>query len=49
MPYFDNLSNDEMFEEILEMRKLVENALGCDIRQYCFPEKIRPLSEFLNR
>jgi hypothetical protein len=48
MPYLEGLSNEEMFEEILEMRRLVEKALGCDIRQYCFPEKIVPLAKFFS-
>lgn len=46
MPYLGDLSNEEMFAEIIEMRKLVEKALGCDIRQYCFPEKITPITYF---
>lgn len=46
MPYLGDLSSKEMFAEILEMRKIVEKALGCDIRQYCFPEKITPITQF---
>jgi len=46
MPYLGDLSNEEMFQEILEMRKLIEKALGCDVRQYCFPEKIQLITHF---
>lgn len=48
MPYLSNLNNEELFEEILNMRHLIEKALGCDVRQYCFPEKITPITHFLN-
>ena len=46
MPYLGDLSNEELFEEILNMRHLIEKALGCDVRQYCFPEKIQPITHF---
>jgi len=46
MPYIGDLSCEEMFAEIIEMRKLLEKALGCDIRQYCFPDKITPITHF---
>lgn len=46
MPFLGDMSYKEMFEEILEMRRVVEKALGCDIRQYCFPEKITTISSF---
>jgi len=42
-----NLSTDEILERMLEIRALIERALGCDVRQYCFPEPIKPLTEFL--
>jgi len=46
MPYLGDLSYDEMFQEILEMRKLIEKALGKNIRQECLPEKIKPITQF---
>ena len=47
MPEMDSgLSTDELLERILEMRELVEKALGCDVRQYCFPERMTPLTWF---
>jgi len=39
MPKFGELSNEELFEEIMGMRRMIEKALECDVRQYCFPEK----------
>jgi hypothetical protein len=42
-----DLSPDELLERIMEVRALVEKALGCDVRQYCFPEPVKTLSEFL--
>lgn len=44
-----DLSTDELLERILEMRTLIERALGCEVRQYCFPEPIKPLTQFMNR
>jgi hypothetical protein len=47
MPEIDaDLSMDELFSRILELRTLVEKALGCDLRQYCFPEKVTTLAKF---
>jgi len=46
IPYLGDLSYDEMFQEILEMRTLIEKALGKNIRQECFPEKIKPITQF---
>ena len=47
MPYLEeDLSMDELLERIIEMRRLVEKALGCDVRQYCFPERVTPLTKF---
>jgi hypothetical protein len=40
----ENLSKEKLLERILQMRKIIEKALGCDIRQYCFPERL--LSSF---
>lgn len=42
-----NLSLEELLQRILETRQLIEKALGCDIRQYCFPEPIKTLSNFI--
>ena len=42
-----DLSTDELLERILEMRNLVEKALGCDVRKYCFPEPEASLTRFL--
>ena len=36
---------EELFERIKEMRRIVEKALGVDIRQYCFPDAT--LSRFI--
>lgn len=49
MPYLSDLNNEELFEEILNMRRLIEKALGCDVRQYCFPEKITPITHFFKK
>ncbi len=46
MPYLGDLNNEELLVEILNMRHLIEKALGCDVRQYCFPEKITPITKF---
>jgi len=43
----EDLSMDGLLERIIEMRKLVERALGCDVRQYCFSESVMPLTKFL--
>jgi len=34
------ISEEELFNRLLEMRRLIEKALGCDIRQYCFPQQV---------
>ena len=48
MPYVGaDLTMDNLLDRILEMRRILERALGCDIRQYCFPERIAPLKRFL--
>jgi len=45
MPGIDpSLPVEELFNRILEMRHLMEKALGCDVRQYCFPQHV--LSQF---
>ncbi|MCD6535742.1 MAG: hypothetical protein J7K49_01750 [Thaumarchaeota archaeon] len=43
----EDLLANELFERIIKIRKLVEKALGCDVRQYCFPERVMSLSDFL--
>ena len=46
MPYVEeDLSMENLLERILQMRRIIENSLGCDIRQYCFPEQV--LSTFM--
>ena len=48
MPYVGaDLTMDNLLDRILEMRRILERALECDIRQYCFPERIAPLKRFL--
>jgi len=48
MPIMDrNISLKELLRMILKTRELIEKALNCDIRQYCFPEPIKPLSSFM--
>lgn len=47
MPLIDvHLSMDKLHERILNIRSLVEGALGCDVRQYCFRD-LTPLTQFL--
>jgi hypothetical protein len=46
MPELGDLPKEELFNSILEMRRLIEKALGCDVRQYCFPENISPITRF---
>jgi len=43
----DDLSTDDLLERILEMKDLIEKALGCDIREYCFPEQVKSLTRYL--
>jgi hypothetical protein len=46
MPYIDeDISMEKLLARILQMREIVEKALGCDVRSYCFPEQI--LSTFM--
>jgi hypothetical protein len=40
----EEISAGKLLERILEMRNIIEKSLGCDIRQYCFPERL--LSSF---
>jgi len=40
-----DLPMEDLLERILQMRYIVEKSLGCDIRQYVFPEQI--LSAFM--
>ena len=48
MPKTDpNLPLEELLQRILETRQLIEKALGCDIRQHCFPEPIKTLPSFM--
>lgn len=48
MPYVGaDLTMDNLLDRILEMCRILERSLGCDIRQYCFPERIAPLKKFL--
>jgi hypothetical protein len=46
MPKMGDLPQKELYQNILDMRRLIEKALGCDIRQYCFPDNIRPITQF---
>jgi len=34
----DFLQIEELFDKILEMRTMIEKAIECDIRRYCFPQ-----------
>jgi len=48
MPYVGaDLTMDNLLDRILEICRILERSLGCDIRQYCFPERIAPLKKFL--
>ena len=50
IPYMTaKLSMDDLLERILQVRSLLEEAIGCDVRQYCFREYIPPLTQFLNK
>jgi len=42
-----DLPPNELLERILEVRALIEKALGCEVRQYCFPEPVKTLSQFM--
>lgn len=42
-----DLTPVQLFEKILEIRELIEKALGCGIREYRFPEPISTLSKFV--
>ena len=41
------LTPAQLYEKILEIRELIEKALGCSIREYRFPERISTLSKFV--
>ena len=41
-----DISMDELFEKILEIRGLLEQAIGCNIKNYCFPDPIKTLYQF---
>lgn len=45
----EGLNKDELLERIVQIRSLLESALGCDVRQYCFPEPVTPLTQFLEK
>jgi len=46
MPYIEeDISMENLLTRILQMRRIVEKSLGCDVRAYCFPEQI--LSTFM--
>jgi len=45
MPYIEDISMENLLKRILQMRQIVEKSLGCDVREYCFPEKV--LSTFM--
>ena len=44
LPYIKEMSAKELYSKILEMREIIEQSLGEDIRRYCFPEQL--LDEF---
>jgi len=49
MPKIDpNISQEEILQKILKTRQLIEKALGCDIRQYCFPKPIQTLPSYMS-
>jgi len=46
MPYIEeDISIENLLNRILQMRQIVEKSLGCDVREYCFPEQV--LSTFM--
>ena len=38
LPLTGKISADEILENMLTLRTMIENSLGCDLRAYCFPQ-----------
>jgi len=46
IPYIKETSSERIYSKILEVREIIEQALGENIRRVCFPEQIKILDEF---
>ena len=46
LPGTEELGYDDLVDRILNIQSIFENAVGKEIRDYCFPESITTLSQF---
>ena len=46
LPETQDLGYDDLVDRILNIQSIFENAIGKEIRDYCFPESITTLSQF---
>ena len=46
LPETQELGYDDLVDRILNIQSIFENAVGKEIRDYCFPESITTLSQF---